>query len=134
MKDDKLFFDQFPTCILSNDTVSASQQIIVTARLGTELGTGSALRVAFGSSVWISLVFMAGLAELYVSHEISGHLQNQLIRIGDKISLTKNEDDRLRKISYQKQIKAGHANPGSAGLTSDRFGDVDWKKPSSPKT
>ena len=38
------------------------------------------------------------------------------------------EAQRLRKISYQRQLEAGMKKPGRAGLTSDRLGDADlWE-------
>jgi len=40
-----------------------------------------------------------------------------------KLSLTPAENDRLRNVSYQRQVEAGMKNPGKAGLTVDRFGD-----------
>lgn len=44
------------------------------------------------------------------------------------LNLTKNESERLRQVSYEKQVKAGLRHPGSAGLTCDRWGDVaPWK-------
>jgi hypothetical protein len=42
-----------------------------------------------------------------------------------KLHLTPKEAQRLRKVSYQRQLEAGMKNPGSAGLTSDRLGDAD---------
>jgi hypothetical protein len=47
-----------------------------------------------------------------------------------KLALTKDESERLRRISYTLQQKAGFKNPGSAGLTADRFGDSSWNPPS----
>lgn len=44
--------------------------------------------------------------------------------------MTPKESERLRQISYEKQLEAGFANPGSAGLPLDRFGDADrWTPP-----
>ena len=39
--------------------------------------------------------------------------------------MTPREAERLRQVSYEKQVEAGLANPGSAGLTSDRWGDAE---------
>ncbi|KAL8721906.1 MAG: hypothetical protein Q9225_001502 [Loekoesia sp. 1 TL-2023] len=52
--------------------------------------------------------------------------------IGVKIylAMTPRESERLRRVSYEKQLEAGFASPGSAGLTSDRWGDADkWTPP-----
>ncbi len=42
-----------------------------------------------------------------------------------QLRLTPKETERLRNVSYQRQLEAGMRNPGSAGLTVDRFGDAD---------
>lgn len=38
--------------------------------------------------------------------------------------MTPAETDRLRQVSYHKQLAAGMRYPGSAGLTADRVGDA----------
>jgi hypothetical protein len=42
-----------------------------------------------------------------------------------QLKLTPRETQRLRQVSYEKQLEAGMKNPGSAGLTVERFGDAD---------
>ena len=45
------------------------------------------------------------------------------------LSLTPAESERLRVVSYEKQLEAGFKHPGSAGLTVDRWGDsAPWDK------
>jgi hypothetical protein len=46
-----------------------------------------------------------------------------------QLALTKDETERLRRISYTLQQKAGFKNPGSAGSTADRLGDSSWIPP-----
>ena len=42
--------------------------------------------------------------------------------------LTPREGERLRNVSYQRQLEAGFSHPGSAGLTADRWGDSEpWE-------
>lgn len=41
-----------------------------------------------------------------------------------QLHLTPREAERLRQVSYTRQLEAGMQNPGSAGLTADRFGDA----------
>lgn len=41
------------------------------------------------------------------------------------LHLTPKEAQRLRQVSYQRQLEAGMKNPGSAGLTADRLGDAE---------
>lgn len=43
--------------------------------------------------------------------------------------MTPAETTRLRVVSYEKQLEAGFAHPGSSGLTSDRWGDAVWTPP-----
>ena len=46
--------------------------------------------------------------------------------------LTPREAERLRAVSYARQLEAGMHNPGSAGLTADRLGDAGkWVVPTS---
>jgi hypothetical protein len=47
-----------------------------------------------------------------------------------QLHLTPREAERLRKVSYQRQLEAGMKNPGSAGLTADKLGDSEaWVLP-----
>lgn len=48
-----------------------------------------------------------------------------------QLHLTPRETERLRNVSYQRQLQAGMRNPGSAGLTADRFGDANPWMPKS---
>jgi hypothetical protein len=43
--------------------------------------------------------------------------------------MTPAESERLRMVSYEKQLEAGFEHPGSAGLTVDRWGDAPVWKP-----
>ena len=48
-----------------------------------------------------------------------------------QLHLTPAESERLRRISYERQLAAGMRHPGRAGLTVDRLGDSDeWMHPS----
>jgi hypothetical protein len=40
-----------------------------------------------------------------------------------QLRLTPAEAERLRNVSYQRQLEAGMKHPGRAGLTADRIGD-----------
>lgn len=42
------------------------------------------------------------------------------------LRMTPRETERLRQISYEKQVEAGYRNPGSAGLVLDRW--IDGEK------
>ena len=40
------------------------------------------------------------------------------------LALTSVESERLKIVSYEKQLEAGFENPGNAGLTAERWGGV----------
>ncbi|KAJ6783308.1 hypothetical protein PWT90_02543 [Aphanocladium album] len=68
----------------------------------------ASLSLTFGTAVWLALALHAIGVEVY-------------------LNLTPAESERLRKISYQRQLEAGFSKPGRAGLTADRLGDaVQW--------
>lgn len=66
----------------------------------------AAFTSSFGSASWIAVVLHLLLAELY-------------------LHLTPAEAERLRRVSYQRQLEAGMKNPGNAGLTVQRVGDAE---------
>lgn len=68
----------------------------------------AAFQITFGMSIWLTLALHILGVELY-------------------LHLTKAETEHLRKVSYERQLERGFKHPGRAGLTSDRFGDEEWK-------
>ncbi|KAG8824803.1 hypothetical protein FRC17_009026 [Serendipita sp. 399] len=88
------------------------RKVLIPARLefNQPIQMGSALRIAFGNSIWLGLLIHVFLLEVY-------------------LHLTPSETARLRSISYQKQLEAGFTPPGSAGITSDRWGDAEPYRP-----
>ncbi|CUS14948.1 unnamed protein product [Tuber aestivum] len=96
----------YPTCKSSPDTL-----IPVRASLGgdnaEEENASAVFRVTFGTSIWV-----AGLIH-YLAVEIY-------------LRLTPAESERLRMVSYERQLERGWIHPGSCGLTSDRWGDAKW--------
>ena len=62
------------------------------------------------AQLWIAIVMHAIGVEIY-------------------LNLTPAENHRLRRISYEKQLEAGYANPGSAGITADGWGDAERYTP-----
>ncbi|EME40715.1 hypothetical protein DOTSEDRAFT_55848 [Dothistroma septosporum NZE10] len=70
-----------------------------------------AFHVTFGMAIWLA----------FVIHVVGGEVY---------LHLTTAEAERLRKISYERQMERGMVSPGSAGLTSDRLGDCEpWQAP-----
>ncbi|KEF56230.1 uncharacterized protein A1O9_07811 [Exophiala aquamarina CBS 119918] len=98
----------YPQCLNGSSTVP----VIVKADNngpGPEYST-AAFHLTFGMSVWLAFIIHAIAVELY-------------------LALTPAESERLRVVSYERQLKAGLRNPGRSGLTVDRLGDAPtWKR------
>lgn len=98
----------YPTCAAYANGTNPTQVAIVAATFdqGDAANTGAALNVNFGMALWLAFVIHALGVEIY-------------------LHLTPKEAQRLRQVSYQRQLEAGMKNPGSAGLTADRLGDAE---------
>ncbi|KAF2033966.1 hypothetical protein EK21DRAFT_57523 [Setomelanomma holmii] len=79
---------------------------------GVEIGAG--LDASFGMALWLAVAIHAIGVEIY-------------------LHLTPKEAQRLRQVSYQRQLEAGMRNPGSAGLTANRLGDAELWFPAGEK-
>lgn len=114
--DDQRTASLYPECAAYLNGTSPNQQAAVHASFGTTgVETGAALNMTFGTALWVALALHAFGVELY-------------------LHLTPREAERLRNVSYQRQVEAGiYKKPGSAGLTSDKLGDANEWVPSSPK-
>lgn len=66
---------------------------------------GASLDMSFGMAMWLAIFLHLVGVEIY-------------------LALTPRENERLRQVSYERQLERGMKNPGSAGLTADRFGDA----------
>lgn len=102
--------DEYPQCLESGATpdtlVAVSAQRISTSLEGTSAST----TLPLGPMLWLSIVMHLVGVEIY-------------------LALTPREGERLRRVSYEKQLEAGLKHPGSAGITSDRWGDAESYKP-----
>ncbi|KAI1861565.1 hypothetical protein JX265_009532 [Neoarthrinium moseri] len=80
-------------------------RVMVRADLGGNVAEkAAAAGIFFGSAGWLALTIHAIGIEIY-------------------LQMTPAEHERLRNVSYQRQVEAGMRNPGRAGLTVDRLGD-----------
>lgn len=70
----------------------------------------ASLQTSFGMAGWLAFLMHAVGVEIY-------------------LALTPAEGERLRQVSYERQLERGFLHPGSAGLTSDRLGDAEEWKP-----
>ncbi|XP_014553121.1 hypothetical protein COCVIDRAFT_40834 [Bipolaris victoriae FI3] len=92
----------------------ALSAVAATFGVGDAANTGAAFNAGFGMALWLSLALHAIGVEIY-------------------LHLTPREAQRLRQVSYQKQLESGMRNPGSAGLTADRLGDAHRWSPDVPE-
>jgi hypothetical protein len=115
----------YPDCAAYVDGSDPDQLAIVKANIGGDgpANAGAALNTAFGMALWLAVVIHAIGVEVYVSNT---NFRTFEYRTNIwQLHLTPREANRLRQVSYQRQLEAGMRNPGSAGLTSDRLGDAD---------
>ena len=110
--------DSYPNCKLFYDGTDPKQHVLVTADTGSE-GVDHVVAgffAGFGAGGWLALAIHVIGVELY-------------------LHLTPAEGERLRRISYQRQLEAGMRNPGNAGLTVQRLGDAEpWIPPTDSVT
>jgi NADH:ubiquinone oxidoreductase subunit 6 (subunit J) len=106
----------YPSCksFVDGTNPEAVSLVEATFGVGDTANTGAALNVVFGMALWLSMAMHAFGVEVY-------------------LHLTPREAQRLRQVSYQRQLEAGMRNPGSAGLTADRLGDAERWVPQEKK-
>ncbi|KAI4266287.1 MAG: hypothetical protein L6R38_008841 [Xanthoria sp. 2 TBL-2021] len=108
------FRESFPACVTPNGTTNG--WVAVNAKFsGSSANVAASLGLCFGTAGWLALAIHAAGVETY-------------------LRLTPREGNRLRNVSYQRQMEAGFRHPGSSGLTSDRWGDADTWQPASQTT
>ncbi|KAF2874236.1 hypothetical protein BDV95DRAFT_626998 [Massariosphaeria phaeospora] len=98
----------YPACevFFNGSNLDAQATVKATMTGGSASEVGAVLGMSFGMGLWVSLALHAIGIEIY-------------------LHLTPREAERLRNVSYQRQLEAGMQNPGSAGLVVDRFGDCE---------
>lgn len=102
------WLDAYLSCASYANGTNLDQVSAVAASFGRggAPNAGAALNLNFGMALWLALAIHAVGVESY-------------------LQLTPKEAQRLRQVSYQRQLEAGMKNPGSAGLTADRLGDAE---------
>ncbi|KAI1365842.1 hypothetical protein F5Y08DRAFT_352454 [Xylaria arbuscula] len=106
----------YPECTTFYSGEIPDQEALVRATFHGQnvIEVAAAFDIVFGPCGWLALTLHIFLAELY-------------------LRLTAAESERLRNVSYQRQLEAGMKNPGMAGLTADRLGDAPkWTPTSQP--
>ncbi|KAF8337447.1 uncharacterized protein EI90DRAFT_2652747 [Cantharellus anzutake] len=112
-----LLGELFPACLTAPDLKTFFVAVPANSRTGGILGYVATLRLSYTLCNWLKLTenliaagFISVRAEVY-------------------IHLTAAESERLRIVSYHKQLERGFKHPGSAGITADRIGDAHWTPP-----
>lgn len=101
----------YPACVANPDGQTA-----VLANFAGKVETiAASMQTSFGMAGWLSLALHAIGVELY-------------------LRLTPAEGERLRQVSYERQVERGLSYPGSSGLTVDRLGDAEEWKPRATET
>ncbi|KAH6839617.1 hypothetical protein B0I37DRAFT_238069 [Chaetomium sp. MPI-CAGE-AT-0009] len=101
---------QHPECEVYFSGQDPKKAVLVSATMdGNGSNATAVLSLGFGAAFWLAFTLHAVGVEIY-------------------LRLTPAEANRLRNVSYQRQLEAGMKNPGRAGLTADRIGDsVPWE-------
>ena len=95
----------YPRC--SNLSSTVDDMVIVQANFSDQPEQiAASLGLSFGMAMWLALILHLVGVEIY-------------------LALTPRESDRLRQVSYERQLEQGFRYPGSAGLTADRWGDAE---------
>lgn len=102
----------YPQCASTNvENYTSNGQVAVHVDTSTPEGHAAAYRLSFSMGLWACVLLHIVGVEIY-------------------LRLTPAESERLRIVSYEKQLVAKLNHPGSAGLTVDRFGDAEaWHPP-----
>jgi len=100
-----MLWTDYPACRPENAAFAPHGNVIVDAALGNDRGKDAvAFEVTFAAAGLLALVLHAVGVEIY-------------------LRLTPREAERLRMISYQRQLERGLKHPGSAGLVAEKIGD-----------
>ena len=98
----------YPVCAAYFSGSKPDQNAVVNANYKSPKGpeqAGAMLDMSFGMALWMAFWLHAVGVEIY-------------------LQLTPAEHNRLRQVSYEKQLEAGFKNPGFAGTTVQQFGDA----------
>ncbi|KAG9529425.1 hypothetical protein KCU93_g3543, partial [Aureobasidium melanogenum] len=104
----------YPQCTDFFDGNAPRLPVIVTADFASDnsMELSAALGIPFGAAGWLALLLHTLAIETY-------------------LRLTPKESNRLRQVSYERQLERGMSRPGYAGLVPERFGDAEPFQPAS---
>ncbi|KAH7066982.1 hypothetical protein BKA63DRAFT_523509 [Paraphoma chrysanthemicola] len=108
LSDPSPLLSKYAACDAYVNGTKANAVAVVEANLSGEsaVNVGAGLGVSFGMALWLAVAIHAVGVEVY-------------------LHLTPKEAQRLRQVSYQRQLEAGMRYSGSSGLTTDRLGDAE---------
>ncbi|MCJ1477931.1 hypothetical protein MMC13_006605 [Lambiella insularis] len=101
-------YELYPACDPIHAAFAPDGMVIVKGLLGSKntAETAASLDMGFGAAAWLALGLHVLGVEMY-------------------LRLTPRESERLRQVSYERQLERGMQNPGSAGLVVEKFGDAE---------
>lgn len=95
---------RYPACERYYTGVDVEQVVPTLAKMGDGAdGSAAAFNVSFGAAGWLALAIHCIAVEVY-------------------LHLTPAEAQRLRKVSYERQLERGMKDPGNEGLTAQKVG------------
>ncbi|KAI9801769.1 MAG: hypothetical protein M1825_003141 [Sarcosagium campestre] len=97
--------DLYPQCSDPSSTTDGLVIVHATFASGQPEQIAASLGASFGMALWLAIFLHLVLVEIY-------------------LGLTPKESNRLREVSHQRQLEQGFKSPGSAGLTSHRWGEA----------
>ncbi|GJN69977.1 hypothetical protein PLIIFM63780_010363 [Purpureocillium lilacinum] len=108
--------DLYPACAAFYSGADPNVHVPIHADMtsGRPDQIASSFNNSFGPAGFLALIIHAIGAEVY-------------------LHLTPRESERLRRVSYQRQLEAGMRNPGNAGLTAQKVGDAEPWFPNEPR-
>lgn len=126
----EMLLAEFPACSAFLDGDLHAHAIVHVDFNGTAAQKTAAINMTFGMAGWVALAIHAFGVEVYVRPAHITLLKTSLIVL--QLHLTPEESKRLRKVSYERQLKAGHKHPGDSGLVSQPFRNIQEQENSSP--
>lgn len=126
----EMLLAEFPACSAFLDGDLNAHAIVNVNFNGTAAQKMAAINMTFGMAGWVALAIHAFGVEVYVRPAHMTLLRISLIIL--QLHLTPEESKRLRQVSYERQLKAGHKHPGDSGLVSQPFRNIQEQGTSSP--
>ena len=123
----------YPECFLPDGSLDRWRRVAVRAvdNSGKLEELGAAIPTSFATMVSLPILhYTRNFPILTLCNQLWMCLFIHVVGVELYLRLTPRESERLRRVSYEKQLEAGYLNPGSSGLVVERWGDADaWTPP-----